>query len=455
MATAVTAGLAARLADYVGSLRYEDIPQRVIEKTKDHLANHLGLAFTGYFTRAGEQARGVARQLSGDGSGDATVIGEQRRMHPLDAAFANTTLMRADGQDDVLFPVGVHPALVTLPVALALGESLHRSGREVLTAIVLGYDLMGKLGNVVWSWAAEVPRRPIMPFGPFGSVGVAARLHALGREQTAHAIGIAANSAMGLAEGDLFPHYYGLVGRNGMMAALLAQAGTVAPATSLEGRFGFYRTFFGRVPDDIDASIATLGRDFEILNATTKRYPGTALNIVPIELMRELVTRHGLNADNVARVDVFVPRKRENFEGGHGAAPFTTRQSAVSSVLFALALLIVDGRIDVARYDEHADPRIDAVARRLHVTLEDRDKVRYARLVVTLRDGRSLTAEGDDFAFPRSERLAFLRRDGGRLFSDERLGEIDRTVSEIETLDDVSELCALLRPSSGDARPER
>ncbi|MGH2492403.1 MAG: MmgE/PrpD family protein, partial [Candidatus Limnocylindria bacterium] len=365
-AVATSAGLAARLAEYVRELRYEDLPPRVIEKAKDHLASHLGLAFSGYFTRAGEQARAVAQDLSGPGEGSATVIGERARLHPLDAAFANTTLMRSDGRDDVLFPVGVHPALVTMPVALALGESLHRSGREALTAIVLGYDLLGKLGNVVWAWAAEVPRRPIMPFGPFGSASVAARLMGLDCEQTAHALGIAANSAMGLAEGDLFPHYYGLVGRNGIMAALLAQAGTVAPATSLEGRFGFYRTFFGHVPDGLDAALATLGRDFEILNATTKRYPGTALNIVPIELMRSLMDQHGFDADDVTRVDVFVPRKRENFEGGHGAAPFTSRQSAVSSVLFALSLLLVDGRIDKARYDQFDDPRIDAVARRVH-----------------------------------------------------------------------------------------
>jgi 2-methylcitrate dehydratase PrpD len=311
-----TATLSQRLADYICNFQFEDIAPQAIEKVKDHLINHLGLAFAGHSTAEGEQAIEIARRLA-RGVGDTTVIGETFKAPALDSAFANCTLMRANsGQDDVLFPAGVHAGLVTLPVALALGEQEHRSGKDVLTAIVVGYDAIGKLGNVTWAWAARAPRRPTIPFGPFGSVAVAARLLGLSHQQTTHAIGYAAHSAMGLAEGNLTTHYYSLVARNGIMCAVLAAAGGQTALTVLEGQFGFYRSFFGEVPANLEQSLSTLGKSFEIMNATTKRYPGTALNIVPVQLTLAMRQDYAVAVDDITDFRVYLPRERRQPGGG-------------------------------------------------------------------------------------------------------------------------------------------
>src|SRR5205823_1024646 len=125
------------------------------------------------------------------------------------------------------------------------------------------------------------------PFGPFGGAVASGLLLGLDPGRLAHAIRYAAQSAMGLAEGDVWMHYYSIVARNGMFAALLAQAGGRVSATVLEGRFGFFDTFFGGVPPAVEA-LRLEGAPDEILGTTTKRYPGTGLNIVGIELTREL-----------------------------------------------------------------------------------------------------------------------------------------------------------------------
>jgi 2-methylcitrate dehydratase PrpD len=434
-----------RLARYLHDLRRSDIPEPVADKAKHHLVHHLGLALHGHSTEDGRRAVGLAQTLS-PGGGPCTVIGTAHRASPLDAVLANSSLMRAHGLDDVLFPAGVHAGLVTVPVALALGEQGRLAGEDVITAIVAGYDLIGKLGRPLWGWGAATPRRPTMAFGPFGAAAVAARLLGLTVDQTAHAIGYAAHSAMGLAEGNPVSHYYGLVARNGLTGALLARQGGVASPTTLEGRFGFYRTFFQDVPPDLEASLDTLGRTFEFMNATTKDYPGTALNIVPIELMRELVRTHRLDPSNVTRIRLYLPEERTNFADGHSLGPFDTPAAASSSAPFQLAVVVADGIVNVARYEQFDDPTIRGILDRTKVILVPGRPIRYARVEVTMTSGTTVTGQGTDHELPRAEWFGWLAQRGDGIVPDEKLQRLAGLVGGLEGVDDVSEILRCLTP---------
>src|SRR5262249_7843057 len=159
-----------------------------------------------------------------------------------------------------------------------------------------------------------------MAYGTFGAAIAAGRILRLTEEQFRHVIGYAVHCAQGVAEAgdhDGPPeHYYSLVARAGMSGALLAQAGGKASSTALEGRYGFFDTFVGK-SFDADKLIASLGRDYQIMNWVEKRYPGTGLNIVGIELMREIVKSEKLKPDDVREVRFMVPDERRNFEAGH------------------------------------------------------------------------------------------------------------------------------------------
>jgi 2-methylcitrate dehydratase PrpD len=438
---------AQRIAEHLAWIRYEELPADVVDKVKDHLAYHVVQAFRGHRREDGKGALAIARTLS-DGAGSSTIIGSELRALPLDAAFANTSLMRAMEMDDVLFPVGVHAALVLLPPALALAERDHRSGKELIVALVAGYDAIDAVGKGIQPWAAQVPRRPTIPFGPFGGAASTARILRLSAPQIASALGYAAHSAMGLAEENgEWPHYYSLVARNGMMAALLAQAGAVTSPTILEGRYGFYETFFGAVPHDLEPKLDGLRSHHAVLDATTKRYPGTGANILAVELLRDMVREHGLDPARVAKVDLTLPTERANFTGGHNRGPFKPWRAA-SSVYFQCAIVILDGgRTDFARYERPNEPEILAMVSRIESEFEEgHGTLRFARVRVTTTDGAVYERSGDRFTFPKIDAAAELREAGKPLLPEAKLEQAARLIAELERLDDVADLMQHLRP---------
>ena len=213
-AAQATRTLSERIADSVVDARFENLPQAVIDRAKEQIVYHFGLAFGGSFDHKAEHMRAIARQLD-QHTGGATVIGERYRLLPADAAFANCTLMRSTFRDDVLFPSGIHAGIGTLPTALALGEVGRLAGREVLLAMVLGYEVAGKLGNVINSWAAPWIRRATMVWGGYAPIVVSGRLMGLDRERMASALGYAANLGMGVPEGGQTEHYFSLPGSLG------------------------------------------------------------------------------------------------------------------------------------------------------------------------------------------------------------------------------------------------
>jgi 2-methylcitrate dehydratase PrpD len=430
--------LSERLADYIHDARYEDIPAAAIAKAKTIINYHVALALRWRDLPDCRQAINVARRLSGN-RGDCVVIGQDFRADAMDAALANCTLMRCCGLDDVIFPAGIHAGLVTVPVALAFGPQQHRSGKDVLTALVVGYEILGKFG--AWTWSAEVPRRPTMPFGPFGSIAVASRLLGLTRGQLVNAIGYGPHTAMGVAEGDTVTHYYSMVARGGMLTAILAQEGGVADRNVIEGRFGFIKSFLNQAKGDPAAMVDHLGRDYSIVTATEKRYPGTAVNIVPIEAIRDLMENEGITLDKVDRIDVHLPVERANFDAGHATGPFTSPTPTKSSVAFHIAIMLLDGgRQDPARYDQFDSPEIARVLAKIKPILVPGKAIRYARLEVFTTDGRKLVREGDDYLFPGEDQAKRMIDSNGGLLPRVQIDRFLELLDGLEKMPDVTEL---------------
>lgn len=260
------------IADFIVRTRFEDLPAAVVEKAKAQIVYQLGLALQGYYNYETEQLRAVLSPLdqrSPSAAASATIIGEHSRVAPADAAFANAVMMRALFLDDLLYPGTTHAGVVTLPAALAIGEVQRASGRDVLLAMVLGYEVLGKLSAAAHGWSSPQPRRPTMIYGAYGAVVATGKLLRLDAQQMAHALGFAANLCMGVAEGGQTDHYYGFFSRNGIIAAQLARVGSISySANTLESQLGLYASFFGKVPADLPQIVARLGTDWEILRAT-------------------------------------------------------------------------------------------------------------------------------------------------------------------------------------------
>ncbi len=454
-AAAAPPTMSERIADSLVSARFEDLPPEVIRKAKELIVFFFGRAFEGASQPMGRQALEVAAQI--EQPHGATVIGASPRLLPADAAFVNCSQMRGSTRDDVTFPAGIHAGVITLPTALAIGELRHASGRELLLGMVLGYEVLGTLGRVTNSWAARFPRRPTIIFGGYGPVTVAAHLMGLDRERMSHALGFAANLGMGIPEGGMVNHFYSLINRSGILAAQLVEAGADSFSnTTIEGELGLYRSFFGEIPEAVEESITSFGSDWEILTAEPKVHPGTGQSAVAIELMLGLVRQHGLTADNVAKIDVFLPTARSFREEYINRGPFNALVEAYSSLPYALALILVDGRPEVERYKWAApdsvynDPAVAQQMQKVSASFEEGHAVeRYVRLEVHTTDGRKVMAESDTFLFPFPPSVwgDWLQEDGARLLPLEQLQKLEHLIGDLENLDDVSELMATVVPA--------
>lgn len=440
-----TPTMSERIAEYVCGVRFDDLDLKAVAWAQEQIIYMAGVAFMGLPHPHATQALSVVRAL--DSVGNSTIFGQSQRARPLEAAFANCSLMRAQGLDDVMSPVAAHAGLVTMPTAFALGESLQRSGKDVLAAIITGYEVVGKIVTVD-GWHFRSPRRGTIAFGGMVAAVVAARLLGLNVAQTANAIGYGADQSTGLGEGNEAQpnHNYSFINRTGIMAALAAQAGGETARTILEGQFGFYNTVVGEVPD-VDAIIGKLGKDPEILRSAQKRWPGTAMNTVPVTLMLELVAAEGIRAKDVATVHLSIPEERRNFYDSYSNGPFPTRTQSTASAAFQLSIILLDGAIDLARYDQLDNPEILDLAKRIKIDLEPgHESPRWARLVVTTHDGRRFESERDHHRFEPLDGTAWLAKSGEAFVPRANLARFSELARHLERLSDFSDLMACVRP---------
>ncbi len=440
-----------RLADFIVNTSFKDLPDAVVERSKAQIAYHLGLAFAGFFNLEGEQMqRAVSSYEHPSG---ASVIGAPYRLQTADAVFANTTLMRAIWRDDVLFPGGVHPGIMSIPPALAFAEMRGASGEELLLAVALSYEVLGKLSAARGGWTAPFPRRPTMIFGGFGSLTAASCLLKFNKEETMRAMAYAANFCAGVPEGGQVDHFYSLINRNGAFAAEIVKAGGAPYGNSIiEGDTGLYHSFFGEVPKSLPDLIDSLGQDWEILRAEYKRHHGTGQNTIAIELMRTLTKTHGLTPENVAEFRVYIDPERRHRGENLFKGPFQNESEAYSSMPYALALAHLYDEVSPDNYTPETinDDKAKAVIDKIFIQFEDgHDVQRYCRIEVDRKDGQSFSkaSDGFTFPFPPAEWGDWLRKDGKRLYDSAQLSELENVVLHLEALDNVKDLAALLGKS--------
>ncbi|MGH3462243.1 MAG: MmgE/PrpD family protein [Kribbellaceae bacterium] len=432
-----------QIADYVVGLSYDDIPPTVVDRAKELLVFHIGAAFRGIATQSGQQAVRTAMDISGSDCG-YSIIGEPGRAGLLEAVFANSSLMTYSGLADLLFPTAELPGLVVHPAAWALGEMGKASGRELLTAVVIGYDVMAKLHNGQLPYELAVPRPTKAATEPIGVAATAARLLKLSRGQTADAMGHAGSTVAGIYEGMeqlwlMHPH----ASRNGVLAAMLANAGFTAGRTIVEGRYGVYRTFFLQdVPDVVHEKLRRLGSDFELANARTTRYPVSATNALPIQLTAQLVTEHSLTPSRVAQVDLVLPASRAAREEIYGVYP-----KGPTSVV---ALALTGSRLDAARFEEEFDDELIAARDKVRLQFEDGHGFFYARVELTTTDDRRYTAEGGGDVPPAQPPLdwADWLACGRPILSDAQVDRLAELIRDLENVDDVGEVLACLVPGA-------
>jgi 2-methylcitrate dehydratase PrpD len=364
--------IADQLADYLTSLRYEDLPASTVHAAKRLILDTLGAA------RAGAAEPGCAEvataMAAAEGSAaQSTIWSTGARTSPAAAALINGTCAAALDFDSLHFAGIVHPEIVTLPAALALAEREGCSGRDLILAVVAGSDLMCRIAlsterNSPWFGTSSAGA-----FGAAAAAGIALRLD---KTQMRNALGLALCQASGtlqaIIEKTLAKRMQSaFAARNGVYAAELARHGITGPAESLEGPGGYYTAYEAGDPAVL---LEGLGKRFETGNIGIKKYPSCACNHAAIEAASRLMNANGLQRKDVGDVSVRITPYMNQLVGAPFDPSSNPQVAAQFSVQYSVATVLTRGEFKLADITPSriCDPDIGRLARSITVEVDNR-----------------------------------------------------------------------------------
>lgn len=392
--------LAEHLAEFATGPRGQDLPAEVITRGAMHVLHLVAVALAGSRADSSQPMLRVIRE--GAGRPEATVYGLGRITSATEAALANGTLAHALELDDDHRTGTVHPGAVVVPAALAAAEAMGASGRTLLRAVMLGYEVMCRVGEAFMGQQFYRGFHPTGTCGVFGAAVAAGIAFGLDREQLVRALGIAGTQASGLAEwradGSWIKRLHaGRAAQSGVLAARLAREGFTGPATILEGASGFLQAFAFEGAIDAEAVTRRLGDEFRAMATAFKPYPCCRFSHGALDLALGL-HREGVTAPDVASVHLRI--YKTNILNYVSRPPSTV--DAQFCLPYLVAAAVVRGRVGLAELTEAAirDPEILALSDRISVEEDPSFTAQYperypTELAVVLRDRREITRFND------------------------------------------------------------
>lgn len=403
----MTQPVAAALGEFLATTPTPSLPGDVIEKARVCVMDALADACAAFGVAPCREMLGLVRELE-DPKASSTVWLTDIHAKPMDCVLANGAFVHGLLHDDTLQGARAHPESMVVTSAIAMGQATGASGHEVLGAIAMGYEAIGRLGarfKVSTPMVSVHGFRASPALGIFGAAVASARLLGHDSQKMHDTLCAASSLASGINEttqvGSMEWRFHNpAAARNGILAALLAGRGFHGASTAFEGPSGFFNAFAGvkGTPGEV---LAGLGTDYQIRYTVQKPYPSCGSNQVILKLMERLAEQHGaINPAEVQDINVqTLPRLAEHL-GIQFAGPFNTVEQALVSMPFAIGSMLVNGHFDSSIYDKLvADPTVADLARRVRIVSQEAEvfpDYLNVLLQITLKNGRKLEARGKD-----------------------------------------------------------
>ena len=459
--------LASVIANNIVNLKYEDIPGEVTEVTKRCILDILGATIAG--STQGQGCQEIVELVKEwGGKEESTVLGFGVKAPCWMAAFANGATSHALDYDDAFDTGFLHATITTVPPALAIAERVGKvTGKELITAVAAGNDLITRLGLALNKHPGGYGRdwSPTSVFGRFSAAAACGRLLRLNETQMADALGIAFTQVAGTLQTSFGPGaiirglYASFVDQQGVMAALLAQKGITGTRAPFEGRAGLFNVYFDGTYNE-DLLLGELGKRFEGVNVAFKPWPSCRVSHAYIDATLTLVRKHNLHAEDIGEIIVYVGDLAQPL-----CEPLARRRKpevvseAKFSIPFILASTIVRGSPVIAHFtpegfkDTATLELAEKVTAQFATELDKRDCMPPAVVDIKTRAG-SVYSEKVEIAYgnplkPISvEDLTAKFRDcllyAAKPISRENQEKLISMVLNLEKVDDVSQIITLL-----------
>ena len=360
-----------RLVDYTLSARYEDMSSEAIETCKTRLLDTLGCVAGGYDHPIAVAARRLAGRYSMDTP--ATILGDGKKIAPEMAAFANSVMLRVlDMSDNYRVKSGGHPSdiLGALFAGAELGPRTETGGKSFLSAIALGYEVYCSCCDAIdlniQGWDQPV-------YSVLASALAAGKLLGLNRDQLGHAVALALvpNMAMIQTRQGELSTWKGCAAanasRNGVFAALLAQAGFSGPERPIEGKHGLWD-----IVGEFDWPLTPGEPPYRAALTDMKAFPICVHGQTAVWVALDL--RDRFDAANAESIRVEVYYRAFEMMGEHATrwAP-KTRETADHSLPYVVATALLHGAIDETAFSDAAlrEPALASLMSRISV-VEDK-----------------------------------------------------------------------------------
>ena len=433
------------LAQFIVDTRYERLPGDVVEAAKVAILDGVANVLAGSTQELADIIGEYTRLLGG--TPDCSVVGWGFKTNAPAAAFANGVFGHALDYEIQGFPP-THGTSSCLPSALALGEARHVSGRTIIEAYVLGWEIQGRLRAA--SAAASNPAfHPPGMVGPLGGAAASAKVLGLDPQETQMALGIAASRTGGITANTgtmVKATHPGNAARMGAEAGLLAEMGYTANGAALEAPNGLGEALF---QGKVDWGVVTggLGEAYRLVDPgyDVKRFPAQVYMQNAIEAVLNLRNDHGVEADMVDRLTI-----HRRGRGHSGPIPRSGLDGKFS-VEYCTAAALLDGRVVIDTFTDERRFAADMEETLAKVAVDpEAEDTGVVRVTARLKDGREVSGECRAFKgsagnpMTREERMDKVWDCIGRALPREDCERALEMLEGLETVEDIAELMGIL-----------
>ncbi|MGB4438615.1 MAG: MmgE/PrpD family protein [Sedimentibacter sp.] len=385
-----------KLAKFITELEFEDLQQNTIDKAKMVIIDYLSAILAGHDKSSLLSDKLIELILQNGGVEEATIIGTKEKVPLINAAFANGVLSHVVELDDGHRLAKGHPGVVVVSSALPTAEYLGSTGKDLITAIVAGYDVFVRIASSVNPSHLNRGFHTTGTCGTFAAATAAAKLLKLNELETANALGLAGIQAAGLLEvtidGQMAKALHpGKAAYGGVLSAVLAKQGVQGPKSIIEGDKGFAKAMSDEC--DYELMFKDINEKFLINDCYIKLYPSCRHTHAPVDSALDLLANYDFKIEEINSILIKTYPTAISF-AGKIFKPENT-ESAKFSIAYCTcaALRFRNFGLKELEYlnDSVTLDLIDKVKIEADESLESLNpKIRGAEVCITLNDGRKL-----------------------------------------------------------------
>ena len=469
------------LSEYAANLKYEDIPPEVVERAKMILLQTIGVGLGAKGTPIYEKALRMAKEANGGVGGATTMWGTGEKLSAINAALALGTATDALDWEDCSWTG--HPAAGVIPCAWLAAEERHKSGKDLICAIVAGYEVYQRIAMAVQPSDERWKKKGwgLTSWQIFGCILPVAKLYGLDARKINQAIGMGCECSTlptayhATTMSDFYHYEHGYRARDGFCIAKAVEKGIRNNRDALDcprcytgvicgndGSNGSGETTIQSDEADLSWLTKDLGSRYLIMRTLMKHWPANMWVQTPVEIIHDLVQKEKFGPEDVEEIIVDPPVRARMWAPDEG---FTSVTHAQFSIPFVIASYLYDPHPGAHWYtpERMKDPKRIALAKRVKAgpspeesPMSSFKQFREERgfpmktVTVKLKDGRVFTEKMDchpghpDNMMSREEFVERFRIQAAPVLQGERMEKAIETLCSIEKVEDIASLADLL-----------